>query len=448
MTIIVQERQRTKEKILDAALNPIRLLLPTALIEQWCREADHQWRERLLGPVVTVLACIWKHLQPEVVSARDVEDGFAELSREGRDKARSGSDFCQARGRLPLAVFQKALKHVGEAASHSAGMLFHQLRVWVVDGTTLRTSNTPALDSYFGRASNGKCASRSPVARLLVLICSGSCVVLNAAAGSYVTSEMALFIRMLAQLPAGGLVVADRGFGTFLLCCLVPFRGSHLLARLRASRSNMQRKRLGYRDYLEEWKRPRREHSAFPAILMTYPETIWVRVIERQVVRRGYKTWTLRIVTTLLDPKAYPASELAEMYFRRWHIETVLRTLKTNYQMARLNGKTPDVVEKEIVSTVLAYNCVAALMSESGEAPELISPVRARNIVMRYAGYMAFMATCRLKEFYEEMLDMIAKALQLPQERDPEPRAVIQLPGTFPVLTMPRDQWKAKNRAA
>jgi hypothetical protein len=104
MNIIVQERQRTKERILDAALNPIRLFLPTALIEQWCRELDYSWRERALGPVVTVLACVWQHMQPKVISARDVEDGIAEWCRDCGDITRSGSDFCKARGRLPLAV--------------------------------------------------------------------------------------------------------------------------------------------------------------------------------------------------------------------------------------------------------------------------------------------------------------------------------------------------------
>jgi hypothetical protein len=68
---------------------------------------------------------------------------------------------------------------------------------------------------------------------------------------------------------------------------------------------------------------------------------------------------------------------------------------------------------------------------------------------MRFAGYMAFVATCRLKEFYEEMLRLIiASALQLPQEQGPEPRAVIQRPGTFPVLMMTRDEWKSKEKAA
>jgi hypothetical protein len=370
LNIIGQERQRTKEKILDAALNPIRLLLPTALIEQWCRELDYRWRERVLGPVVTVLACVWKHLQPHRVSARDVEDGIAEWSRDGTSKARSGSDFCQARGRLPLAVFQKALQHVGNLATLSARMLFHDLPVWLVDGSTLRTPNTKALEDRYGRSRNAARESRSPLARLLVLLCAGSGAVLNTLTGSYATSELALFIQLLATLPAGGLVVADRAYASFLLCCLVSRRGSHLLARLRTDRLNKKSKRLDYRDVLVEWTRPQRAHSAWPELLMTCPETIWVRVIERQVVRRGYKTWTLRIVTTLLDPKVYPANELAELYFRRWHIETAFRTLKTHYQMAQLKGKTPDIVEKEILSAMLAYNSVAALMGESGEAPD------------------------------------------------------------------------------
>ena len=448
MNIIVQKRGRTKEKILDATMNPIRRLLPAALIEQWCRELNYSWRERVLGPVVTVLACVWKHMQSKVASAREVEDAISEWDRDCSGKTRSGSDFCQARGRLPLAVLQRAVEHVGALASKTAGMLFRSLPVWLVDGSTLRTPNTAELDAHFGRSRNGVRASRSPLARLLVLICAGSGAVLSVLTGSYVTSELALFIQLLESLPAGGLIVADRAYSSFLLCCLIVRRGSHLLARLRADRLNTKVKRLGYRDTLVEWTRPYCRNSARPELLMTCPEKMLVRVIERQVVRRGYRTWTLRIVTTLLDPKIYPANELAELYFRRWRIETALRTLKTHYQMAQLKGKTPGIVDKEIRSAMLAYNCVVALMGESGEAPELISAVRARDIVIRYHGYMAFMSQRLRREFYKEMLQKIATALQLPQERGPEPRAVIQRPGTFPVLMMTRAEWKKKKKAA
>jgi hypothetical protein len=447
MNVIVAERHRTKEKILDAAMLPIRELLPTALIEGWCVAAGHTWRERVMGPVVTILASVWKHMQPKVVSARDVEDGVAELSaREKPSGSRSGSDFCHARMRLPLIVFEQALEHVGNVAMRSSGALWKGLYLWLMDGSSVRTPNTLPLEQRYGRSTNGTHDSKHPVVRLLALVCAGSGAVLRLLTAPYIVSEPALFIRLLENLAPGGLLVADRIFSSFLLCSLVTRRGSHLLVRLRADRLGLGEKvrRLGHRDNLVEWKRPKPSYSARPDLLATCPGRLQVRVLERIVQRRGYRSWTLLLVTTLTDPVAYPAAELVEIYLRRWQIETAFRTLKTDYGMARVAGQTPDVVEKEIRSTVLAYNCVAALMSASGEAPELLSPTRAKNIVMRFANYMSHAATIQLLPLYRRMLRLLATALQMPQERDPQPRAVLRNRSDYPLLNGTRERWRRK----
>ena len=129
-------------------------------------------------------------------------------------------------------------------------------------------------------------------------------------------------------------------------------------------------------------------------------------------------------------------------------LRAALRTLKTHGHMARLTGKTPDVARKEIQCAVLAHNCVCALMAQSGEAPELLSPKRAREIAQTYAGYMAFAPTVKLPGLFKEMLRMIATALQLPQERGPEPRAIVQRPSTFPVLMTSRTEWRSRQMTA
>ena len=204
MNVIVAERHRTREKILDAAMLPIRELLPADLIEGWCVAAKHTWRERMLGPVVTVLACVWKHMQPRVVSARDVEEGVAELSqREKLVGTRSGSDYCQARMRLPGVVLQRALEHVGDVAMRSCGMVWKGLYIWLMDGSSVRTPNTPALDQHYGRSTNGTRGSKHPVVRLLALVCAGSGAVLRVLTAAYNVSEPALFIRLLENLSAG-----------------------------------------------------------------------------------------------------------------------------------------------------------------------------------------------------------------------------------------------------
>jgi hypothetical protein len=446
MNIIGAERHRDKDKILDAAMLPIRQLLPTSLIEGWCLAAKHVWRERLMGPVVTVLACVWKHMQPRTLSARGVEDGVAELSQRERSSARSGSDYCHARMRLPGVILQQALEHVAGIAMHSSGLLWKDLYVWLMDGSSVRTPNTSALEERYGRSTNGTSSSKHPIVRLLALVCAGSGAVLKILTDAYSVSEPAMFIRLLENLAAGGVIVADRIFGSFLLCSLVTRRGSHVLVRLRADRLQlgMKLRRLGHRDKLVEWKRPKPSYSARPDLLATCPARIQVRVLERTIHRRGYRSWTLILVTTLNDPVAYPAAELVEIYLRRWQIETAFRTLKTYYGMARVAGKTPDVVEKEIRSTVLAYNCVVALMSASGEAPELLSPTRARNIVMRFAHYMSHAATIQLVPLYKRMLRLLARALQMPQERDPQPRAVLRNKSDYPLLNGTRATWREK----
>jgi hypothetical protein len=81
-------------------------------------------------------------------------------------------------------------------------------------------------------------------------------------------------------------------------------------------------------------------------------------------------------------------------------------------------------------------------MAESGTVPRLISTTQAREIILNQSEHMAFAATVLLPKIFKEMLNLIATALQLPQERGPEPRAIVQRPSTFPVLMMSRDQWK------
>jgi hypothetical protein len=312
----------------------------------------------------------------------------------------------------------------------------------------VRVSNTAALDAHYGRSSNGASKSRTPLARLLLLVCAGSGAALNILTGRFCDSEQALFLRLMEQLSPGSLIVADRAFGSFLQCFRIQCQGSHLLARLRADRQGKKVQRLGYRDKLVEWKRPLPSYSAFSECLAECPPKIYVRVIERSMRRRGYRSWNLLLVTTLLDPAAYPASELVEIYLKRWNIETVFRTLKTHYGMEHVVGKTPHTVEKEILSTVLAYNCVVALICQSGESPELVSPIRARNIVMRYAQSMSQAATCRLLPLFKSMLKMIATALQLHQERGPQPRALITRRNNYPILKCSRAEWRRKYAAA
>lgn len=91
---IDSNREQTSGKILNEALLPVRQLLPFAEVESRCRELHYAWRDRVFNPLVTLLACIWKHLQAGPVSARATEDFVLSLMGPGTSAgSRDVNDF-------------------------------------------------------------------------------------------------------------------------------------------------------------------------------------------------------------------------------------------------------------------------------------------------------------------------------------------------------------------
>ena len=72
----------------------------------------------------------------------------------------------------------------------------------------------------------------------------------------------------------------------------------------------------------------------------------------------------MTLTTTLLDPVKYPAAALAELYGRRWEIETNFDHLKTTLKMDVLHCKTVEGAEKELTMYALVYNLTPLVMLE------------------------------------------------------------------------------------
>src|ERR671913_531897 len=96
-----------------------------------------------------------------------------------------------------------------------------------------------------------------------------------------------------------------------------------------------------------------------------------------------------RLVTTILDPAAAPAAELAALYHERWEIEGALAELKTRLRGARrvLRSKTPELVRQEFWGLLLAHFAVRGLMHEAArradEDPDRLSFLHAVRVVRR-----------------------------------------------------------------
>jgi IS4 transposase len=96
-----------------------------------------------------------------------------------------------------------------------------------------------------------------------------------------------------------------------------------------------------------------------------------------------------RLLTTILDYEAAPATELAAIYHERWEIETALDELKTHLRGSRivLRSKTPDLVRQEFYGLMMAHFAVRGLMHEAAlkanEDPDKLSFLHAVRVVRR-----------------------------------------------------------------
>lgn len=373
-------------------------------------------------------------------SCRDVED-WVSARLPAMPAANDGDDFCEARGRLPEAVFRSALCHTGELAQDQ-----HSPRVWLVDGTGLTLPRNEANIRAFGRM-HGK--ARMPGARLLLLTDAASGAVMNADIVGCHEGEMRQFLRCLPFIPPGTTLVGDRQFCSYLAIEKLSNLGLNAVMRLNVSRKPRSVGRLGKGDEIQLWSRPPKGSSAFANQIEDLPDALRVRVVRRRIERRGYRPVEVAVATTLLDAKQWPAERIIELYSQRWRIENDIRDLKLRHGLAMLTCKSEDTVRKEVWSALLAYNSIKVMQFRTGQNPRALSHERSRAILMEMAGRMAQALTTCLPLLNQQLLRQLTKLGLKRQERPPCPRALVRnTQADYPFLYRTRHQWHAHYLAA
>ena len=145
-------------------------------------------------------------------------------------------------------------------------------------------------------------------------------------------------------------------------------QGVDVVARLNQCRNLNSRRalKLGPDDWLDSFEKPKIRSPYMSARQWkTIPAQISVRIIRSRLQIKGFRTRTIWIVTTLLNAELYPAVAIADLYLRRWQMELSFRDLKTTMGMESLRCRTPDMIEKEILTFLIAHNFLRALMAEA-----------------------------------------------------------------------------------
>ncbi len=167
-----------------------------------------------------------------------------------------------------------------------------------------------------------------------------------------------------------------------------------------------------------------------------------MRVIRVTVTQPGFRTRTLALVTTLLDPVAYPASEVSAAYLRRWRIELCLDDLKTVLGLEALRCKSPDLVQSELLALLVAHNLVRVVMAEASQARTV--PLDRLSFTGTLASLRTFaVASAQAKTGAQRRTLWAALLARLAADLVPwrpgrhEPRAVKRRPKPYPYLNCP-----------
>ena len=259
--------------------------------------------------------------------------------------------------------------------------------------------------------------------------------------GTLADHDLPRFHRLWPALPPGDVVVADRAFGSFATLAWLSQRGGDLVVRRPGSRKDQQGIRLGKDDLLVTWQATPRPLWLAPQVLL--PETLTVREVRLQITRPGFRTKTIILTTTLLEPTCYPLEVLAELFLKRWDMELWLRHLKTTLGMEMRRTKTPSRVEAELAMFLVGYNLIRTVMQDvAQEVNGPVSRVSFTSALVRVRLWGARLrhtpASGTWLSGYLRLLDDLGRDLNPHRPGRVEPRVVKRRPKPLPWRQQPR----------
>jgi hypothetical protein len=409
-------------------------------------------RERPYSVRRTWWCFLWQTLQGNATCREVVIQLQAQRQLDGlRPIDDDTSGYCQARARLPEPLLVAALHASARAADTrvlpSAALQGRVLKV--LDGTTLTLPDTPQNQQDYPQPTSQQPGVGFPQLHLLVVWSARGGGVLDHARGPTTDGELRLLHRLLPTLAPRDIVVYDRAAGNYVGCALLREHRLDLISRVNKRRIDFRRgQRLGPDERLVTWKKGRQPSPYLTAAeWAALPDELPVRVIRVRVCQRGFRTRTLTLVTTLLDPVAYPAQEIIAAYRRRWCIELCLDELKTVLGLDALRCKSPALIHRELLTLLIAHNLVRAVMAAAAHAhPVPLERLSFSGTLAALHSFAAARAQARTgaqrRRLWSALLARLAADLVPWRPDRSEPSAVKRRPKPYRRLDRPRHLYR------
>ncbi|WP_402720308.1 IS4 family transposase [Janthinobacterium rivuli] len=353
----------------------------------------------------------------------------------------SKSAIAQARQRLGPAPLQALFELSAQAwcAQDARHYQFKGLRLFALDGTTLKTADTPEQRAHFGAQAYAKVVSSYPQVRAVTLTDVATHLIRCATFGPYGTNEMQYAKELLPLIPDDSLTALDKGFMSAEILCDLRNNGSnrHFIIPAKSNTTWTLLEPAGD-DVLIEMKLAQQVRKKRPDLPQSWRARA-ITVVDGQARKHI-------LLTSLLDRKRYQTADIVACYQRRWQIETSYRELKQSMlgRALTLRSKTVDGVYQEIWGTLTAYNLIRLEMAKAALAvkcdPTEISFIRAFHVIQYELHWAAIVRSYgKLPALMQRLRQRLTDLLNEERPGRKIDRAVKAVPQRYTVRVLKRD---------
>jgi hypothetical protein len=356
---------------------------------------------------------------------------------QDQDISPNTSAYSQGRSRLPREAADFVADTIFATLTADLPPAWNGRPAYLIDGSSLTLTHQPELVERFPPAVNQHGASHWPVVRFVVAheLSTGLSPrwEWGPMYGPGATSETALAKSLLPRLPTPAVLIYDRNFGIFTMTHEAVEAGHDVLVRMtekrfRAVTQGMQPNGPG--EWTGVWRPTRWDRKSNPGL--PADAAVSGRFVEIRLMHEG-KEVVLLLFTTLMTETH---EELAALYRRRWDIESDIKDVKRTLEMHALLGRSVDMVEKEMVLGVVAYNLTIMVRrmaaAQAQVPPRDLSFSRTLALVNAFARGVGTGDPERQRGRFQRLLKAVARCRLYRREGRNRPRNLIPRRRSYP----------------
>lgn len=323
-------------------------------------------------------------------------------------------------------------------------------RIILVDGFTIDAPDTPENQAAFPQSPAQAEGLGFPLLRCVALFSLTTGLLIDLAHAPYSgkgSGETSLLRKLKGSLRSGDILVADSCYCTYWMIAMCQQMGVEVVMKNHQKRDDhpLGAKRISDNERTINWLRPARPDWMSKSEYRKIAGMITVRLIDVGTDPAISRSQGFTLATTMLDDESHSAAWISDLYESRWNVEPDIRSQKVTMGLEHLRSLTPEGIECELWTGLLAYNLIRIKMLQSGCAAR--REIRSLSFTETYQ----LLSTNRLLFACSVVSGAMAKSAQAQgvcsvvgaRPGRIEPRENKRRPKVLKLMTVPRRIFKA-----